>query len=129
MKILMIDDAKNPREFFKDSNKTRFTTEEVTLVKTYSEGMDHLLDQGPWDVLLLDWNLGEDDRMKNGLTILSRYEHYLNTGRCQHKVKKIILITADENTREEMKMICQEMIKSGQLNEFEAQYHAKIVKY
>lgn len=129
MKILMIDDAKNPREFFKDANKTRFTTEEVTLVKTYSEGMEHLLEKGPWDILLLDWNLNEFSRNRNGLTILDHYKRYVGTSRCLNKVKKIIIITADDKIREEMKTICKDLIKKEQLEEVEAQYNGKVVKY
>lgn len=69
MKILMIDDEKSPSTF-KKNDKEFFANEEVVVAKNYADGMTELQDNGPWDILLLDWNLKEFTPKRNGLLIL-----------------------------------------------------------
>ena len=124
----MIDDAKHPREFLKNDN-TRFNENEVTLVKTYSDGLNALLDQGPWDILLLDWHLNEFSRNRNGLRILQTLQmrsQRLSETNPNIKVDKIIVITSDNEIRQEMLQICKRMKEQGLIKSFEAQHDGKI---
>lgn len=116
MKILMIDDEKCPTSFRKNKD-TPFTLEEVTLARNYSDGLTQLLENGPWDVLLLDWNLNEFSRARNGLHILKNLQRKSQT----KLVSRVIIITTDEAIRSEMREICKAMVSQGKLDCFEAQ--------
>lgn len=119
MKILMIDDIKCPTSFYKDRpNNIRFEEEEVVLAKNYSDGMTEL-EKGPWDILLIDWNLNEFTVTRNGLKILnslSQTDHTSNV-----KVDKVIIITGDSEIRKQMMEVCQSMKDKGTIKEFEYQ--------
>lgn len=59
----------NPRSLLIDDSKEHISADRVA--RTFEEGMTALLNEGPWDILYIDYNL-EDDFVpkRNGLTIL-----------------------------------------------------------
>lgn len=114
MKILMIDDAKSP-VIFRNSKGERFKPHEVVLVKNYSDGMTALFEQGPWDVLLMDYNLNEFSPSRNGDAIIRRLI------RVKPLVKHIILITADKDKAKEMTQTCEKLKAAQVIEDFSVQ--------
>lgn len=114
MKILMIDDEKSPSTF-KKNDKEFFANEEVVVAKNYADGMTELQDNGPWDILLLDWNLKEFTPKRNGLLILSHIHRY------KIKIGKIIIITSDEAKAKEMATKCAELKEAKTIEAFSVQ--------
>jgi CheY-like chemotaxis protein len=62
-RVLMIDDTKEvnwvpkPGQHWDDPAR-RFTEEEVQVARTFEEGLELLQEEGRWDLLLLDHDLG-----------------------------------------------------------------------
>ena len=63
MKVLLIDDQRT-KEFI----KSVYGVTVSSVAKNYQEGVDQLTNHGPWDVLLLDHDLGSFDENGKELT-------------------------------------------------------------
>jgi hypothetical protein len=119
MKILMIDDTKNPCDFSKEDG-IKFTREEITLEKTYFGGRNQLYNNGPWDILLLDWDLGESRTGLNGLTLLEGFAFLVGLD-TSVGVKRIIIISRDIEACRHISDLCELLMAEGNLNHFEVQ--------
>ena len=115
----MIDDTKDPCDFSKEDG-VKFTKEEVVLEKTFTGGRNQLQNNSPWDILLIDWQLGDENPNWDGILLL---EHLLISASFDEKVRvdKIIIITRDNDARKRMSELCTMMIGEGTLKSFEVQ--------
>lgn len=91
--MLLIDDMRMPSWIAKTFDSTTgkcvdvYDDEEVIIARTYADGIRQLTDNGPWDVLLLDNDLGSNKEGKDVLAYLEEYTQFLP--------KKIVLVTSN----------------------------------
>lgn len=107
MKVLLIDDLRMPSWIDKtyDDNgnvSEKFSDDTTVIARTPEIGIHQLTNDGPWDVLLLDHDMGSSKTGYDVLCFLEENTHLLP--------KNIILVTA--NTSGGMKMQqCLERLK------------------
>src|ERR1019366_9287478 len=99
MKVLLIDDMRIPTQIAKTESGSKegysaFTNEEVTIARTYHEGIAQLTKNGTWYILLLDNDLGTTQEGKHILYYLEGVPALLP--------KVIILVTANQSAGELM---------------------------
>ena len=90
MRTLLIDDI---REF----NVNR-------IARSYDDGVCALLQEGPWDVLYLDHDLGDEDPAKTGYGIMCWFEQHP-----EYLPKKIEFVTGNQVGRVNMQRVKDRM--------------------
>jgi len=93
MRVLLIDDLRVPSQIVKTFNSANgkavamYSDDEVTIARTYTDGIRQLTDNGPWETLLLDNDLGSNKQGKDVLAYLEEFTNLLP--------QTIILVTAN----------------------------------
>jgi len=93
MRVLLIDDIR-------DLTAT-------VVARNYFDGIDHLKDNGPWDLLLLDHDLASFDdngREKTGYDIMCFLEEFQ-----EYLPKEIQLVTANPVGRDRMQKVIDKL--------------------
>ena len=77
----------------------------VTYVaRTFDDGIAALRDDGPWDLLLLDHDLGEEDPRHTGYNVLCWLEEL-----AEYLPRRIELVTANPVGRGKMEVVIERM--------------------
>lgn len=92
MKTLLIDDMR-------DIKVDR-------IARTYDDGIQALTNEGPWDILYLDHDLGEEDPKKTGYGIINFLE--ANPDKLPGKIE---LVTSNPVGRKQMQTVIERLYK------------------
>lgn len=76
------------------------------IARTFDEGISYLRNEGPWDVLLLDHDLGDPNPKKTGYDILNWLEE-----RPEYIPADIKLVTMDPVGRLKMQPLIERLLK------------------
>lgn len=90
VRVLLIDDARNIKADF--------------VARTFDEGIYALLNEGPWDILYLDHDLGDPDPSKTGYDIINFLEANPTL-----LPDKIVLVTSNPVGRKKMQSVIDRM--------------------
>ena len=115
MKVLLIDDLRQPTQIVKKFGDAKsviefFTDEETHVARTYAEGMLQLTDHGPFDVLLLDNDLGSNKEGYHVLCMLEAAPELLP--------RTIILVTANPVRGAQMMQMLERFKEKGQIDAY-----------
>ena len=100
--ILLIDDMRNETSL----EALGHVTMPTRTVRTYDEAIKVLSTEGPFDLVYLDHDLGEDEMAKTGYGIMNFLE--ANT---QFLPGKIILVTSNPVGRRQMQTVIEKLYK------------------
>ena len=116
MRILIIDDVRSASiaERHMTFNHRGHATEDhmVMICRTHDDGLAELKDGGPWNVLMLDHDLGcynENGREQNGYHILCFLEE-----NPQFTPDCIDIITANASVRRKMEQVAAKLVAAKQ---------------
>ena len=116
MRILIIDDARSASiaERHMTFNHRGHATEDHTVMicRTYDDGLAELKDGGPWNILMLDHDLGcflPDGKEQNGYHILCFLEEFT-----QYTPNAIDIITANVSVRYKMQVVAAKLVAAKQ---------------
>lgn len=104
MRYLLIDDL---REFGTSNIPLPKEGDEWDHAYTFDEGHFALALNGPWDVLYLDHDLGEEDPRKTGMGIMNFLEE-----NPAFLPKKIVLVTSNPVGRAQMQVVINKLYKT-----------------
>lgn len=115
MKTLLIDDLRNPENIaksFDENGKCNALYEqgEVVVARTFVDGINQLTTNGPWDVLLLDNDLGTEREGRHVLAYLEEHVDLLP--------KSIILVTGNISAGADMYRGLQRLKERGLIEDF-----------
>lgn len=95
MRVLLIDDMRNVAYL-----KQQYGVEVTHIARTFADGINMLKNEGPWDLLMLDHDLGcydEDGRELTGYMVLLFLEEHL-----EYMPALIKVITDNSSARQKM---------------------------
>lgn len=75
------------------------------IARTFDEGLSALRNEGPWDLLLLDHDLGDPNPKKTGYDILNWLEE--NPGYIPHNIR---LVTQNPVGRQKMQPLVERLL-------------------
>lgn len=107
MKILLIDDVRQPYWIRNPDcpDSTAYRVEDVTIRRDGESGLEALVHEGPWDVLLLDHDLGYGKSGSDIIKFLNEYTHLIPA--------KVYLVTANPVAGHEMWLTIEKWRKAG----------------
>ena len=107
MKVLLIDDL---RQFDGERIKTMYYRwspgDTIKIARSFKQGIDMLKNRGPWDLLLLDHDLGKKEGKpeKNGYHIMCWLEEYT-----QYLPKDIKIVSDNPTGRKNMQVVINKL--------------------
>lgn len=82
MKYLIVDDVRSVEMALliaeDRTGRACPSSSEITLVRTYQEGLEQLCSDTFWDVVLMDHDLGSADVNDDGTRLMNKYEEYIH---------------------------------------------------